>query len=129
MESNMHSDPDSDRLAALTAAVDKLEALDFDGLPHAVKVEWALELRGLLDLLELQWLRELAAADARGAAGAEQGTPAASTAVWLRDRLNMDADAAITAVRTARAYSPIPDSHRTLMRSLRRSWAIARPEE
>jgi hypothetical protein len=98
----------ADGLAALTATVDKLETLDFDGLPHPVQVEWLLELRRLLDLLEVQWLRELAAVDARGATGAEQGQPAASTAAWLRDRLHMDADAATSSVRTARA--PVPPS-------------------
>jgi hypothetical protein len=108
MESNMHSNQDSVRLAALTAAVDKLEALDFDGLPHAVKVERLRELRRRLDLLELQWLKELAVVDARGAAGAEQGRPGASTAAWLRDRLHMDADAATRSVRTARALFPHP---------------------
>jgi hypothetical protein len=46
-----------------------------------------LALRGLLERLEGQWLRELAAVDARGAAGAEQGTQAPSTAGWLRGRL------------------------------------------
>jgi hypothetical protein len=108
MESNMHSSQDSDRLAALTAALDDLETQDFDGLPHALQVEWLLEVRALLDLLEVQWLRELAAVDARGAAGAEQGQRAASTAAWLCDRLHMDADAAIDSVRIARALFPDP---------------------
>jgi hypothetical protein len=108
MESNTYSTQDSDDLATLTAAVENLEAQDLDGLPHAVKVEWLLELRRLLDLLEVQWLRELAYVDARGAAGAEEGQPAASTAAWLRDRLHMDADAATDSVRTARALFPNP---------------------
>jgi Domain of unknown function (DUF222) len=41
--------------------------------------------------------------DGHGAAGAEQGTPAASTASWLRNRLRLGASAATSAVRTARA--------------------------
>ena len=41
--------------------------------------------------------------DARGAAGAEQGVQAGSTAAWLRDRLRMGAGAAASLVRTARA--------------------------
>jgi hypothetical protein len=41
--------------------------------------------------------------DARGAAGADQGAPAPSTASWLRNRLHMGTGAATTAVRTARA--------------------------
>jgi hypothetical protein len=108
MEPNTHSNQGPDRLAALTAAMDDLEAQDFGRLPYAVQVEWVLELRWLLDLLEVQWLKELAAVDARGAAGAEQGQPAASTAAWLRDRLHMDADAATTSVRIARALFPDP---------------------
>ena len=41
--------------------------------------------------------------DARGAAGAEQGVQAGSTAGWLRARLRMGAGAAASLVRTARA--------------------------
>jgi hypothetical protein len=64
MESNTHSNQGPDRLAELTAAMDDLEVQDFGGLPYAVKVERVLELRRLLDLLEIQWLKELAAVDA-----------------------------------------------------------------
>ena len=49
---------------------------------------------GWLDRLEGQWLGELAAVDARGAAGAEEGVQAGSTAGWLRARLRMGAGAA-----------------------------------
>ena len=41
--------------------------------------------------------------DARGAAGAEQGVQAGSTAAWLRNRLHMSASTAAGLVRTARA--------------------------
>ena len=41
--------------------------------------------------------------DARGAAGAEQGIQAGSTAAWLRNRLRMGAGTAAGLVRTARA--------------------------
>jgi hypothetical protein len=41
--------------------------------------------------------------DARGAAGAEDGVQAASTASWLRSRLRLGAGAASSCVRTARA--------------------------
>jgi hypothetical protein len=105
MESNMNSNQYPD-LAALTAAVDKLLAEDVDGLPYAAKVEWLLKVRWLRDRLELQWLRDLAAVDARGAAGAEQGKRAASTAAWLQDRLHMDAETATSSVRIARALFP-----------------------
>jgi hypothetical protein len=88
--------------------VDNLEDQNLDGPSHAEKVERLLELGRLLDLMELLWLRELAAVDARGAAGAEQGQRAASTAAWLSDRLHMDADTAADSVRIARALFPNP---------------------
>jgi hypothetical protein len=56
-----------------------------------------------VDRLEGQWLQHLAAVDARGAAGAEQGIQVGSTAAWLRHRLRLSAGAAASAVRTARS--------------------------
>ena len=56
-----------------------------------------------MDRLEGHWLAELATVDARGAAGAEQGVQAGSTAAWLRHRLRMSAGTAASCVRTARA--------------------------
>jgi hypothetical protein len=93
----------ADPLAALAAAVDGLGSQDLDGLPDAARAERVLVLRRLLDRQEGHWLCELAAVDARGAAGAEQGQPAPSTASWLRARLRMGAGAASGVVRTARA--------------------------
>jgi hypothetical protein len=92
-----------DDLATLTAAIDGVAARDLTGLPIAVRAERILVLRQLLDRQEGLWLRELAAVDARGAAGADQGTQAASTASWLRGRLHLGAGAATSYVRTARA--------------------------
>jgi hypothetical protein len=112
MESNTHSSPSpgrpgpggpSDRLASLTADVDELASEDLNTLTDVALVEEALELRRLVDRLEGQWLQRLAAIDAWGAAGAEQGIQAPSTASWLRNRLQMGASAATSAVRTARA--------------------------
>jgi hypothetical protein len=107
MDSNTHSTGPADGLAAglaaLAAAVDDLAAQDLDGLADAVRAERVLGLRGLLDRLEGQWLKELAAVDGRGAAGAEQGVQAASTASWLRARLRMGPGAASGVVRVARA--------------------------
>jgi hypothetical protein len=60
-------------------------------------------LRSLVDRQEGLWLQRLAALDARGAAGADQGQQFGSTAGWLRARLRLGAGAATTAVRTARA--------------------------
>jgi Domain of unknown function (DUF222)/HNH endonuclease len=99
-------------LAWLAAAVDQLAAQDPAGLPDAVAAERVLVLRTLLDRLDGQWLRELAAVDARGAAGAERGTPAASTAAWLRARARLTAGAARQHVQVARALyrGPLPQT-------------------
>jgi Domain of unknown function (DUF222) len=55
--------------------------------------------------------------DARGAAGAEQGVPAPSTAAWLRARLRLGAGAATSLVRTARALfrGPLPATAQALV--------------
>jgi Domain of unknown function (DUF222) len=107
MESNTHSiiGPAGlpNGLAALSADVDALAAQDLDALPDHIRAQRVLELRRLLDRLEGHWLAELAGVDARGAAGADQGIQAPSTASWLRNRLRMGASTAHSAVRTARA--------------------------
>jgi hypothetical protein len=113
MDSNTHSieDPSglparpSDGLTALAAAVDRLAAQGLDGLPETVRAERVLRMRRLLDRLEGHWLQELAGVDARGAAGAEHGVQAGSTASWLRHRLRMGASAA-----AARSRRPGPSS-------------------
>jgi hypothetical protein len=93
----------SNRLAGLPAAVGELAAEDLDHLTDSALAEEIRELRRWMDGLEGQWLRRLAAADARGAAGADQGQPVASTASWLRRRLRLGAGTARDTVRTARA--------------------------
>jgi Domain of unknown function (DUF222) len=103
MDSNVHSARPSDGPAELAAAVDGLAAQDLACLADAARAERVLMLRRLLDRLEGHWLQELAAVDARGAAGAEQGQQAPSTAGWLRSRLRLGATAATSLVRTARA--------------------------
>jgi hypothetical protein len=103
MESNTYSNGPPDWLAALATAVDGLAAQDLAGRSDAARAEGVLVLRRLLDRLEGIWLGEVAAVDARGAAGAEQGLRAVSTAGWLRSRLRMGATAAAGCVRTARA--------------------------
>jgi hypothetical protein len=103
MDSNTHSTSEPVELAALEAEVDRLAAQPLDGLTDAALVEGARVMRQQLDRQEGQWLRTLAAVDARGAAGADHGVPAPSTAAWLRNRLRMSASAATSLVRTARA--------------------------
>jgi hypothetical protein len=103
MDSNTHSNGPPGRLGMLAAVVDELAAEDLDGLADGVLAERVLALRRLADRLDGQWLRALAAVDARGAAGAEDGVQASSTAGWLRGRLRMGAGPASSWVRTARA--------------------------
>jgi len=103
MDSNTHSASSPDRLPTLAAELQDLAAQPLDTLTDPGRADRLRTLRGLLDRLEGQWLGELAAVDARGAAGAEDGVPAPSTAAWLRKRLRLSAGAAHSLVRTARA--------------------------
>jgi Domain of unknown function (DUF222)/HNH endonuclease len=107
MDSNTHSPRRPPRrrdgLAALAEAVDELAGEDLDGLSDSIRAQRVLVLRRLLDRLDGQWLKELAGVDGHGAAGADQDSPAPSTASWLRHRLRMGATAAADCVRTARA--------------------------
>ena len=116
MNSNTHSVRPSDGVAALTMAVDSLATQNLHGLPDTVRAERVLQLRRLVDRREGHWLNELAAVDADGAAGAEDGVQAGSTAGWLRGRLRMGAAAASHAVRTARALfaGPLPHTGQAL---------------
>jgi hypothetical protein len=115
MDSNTHSTgpptPPED-LAGLAAVVAELEAEDLDQLTDTTLTQDTLALQQWRDRIEGQFLRRLAAVDARGAAGTDRGVPAPSTAGWLRNRLRMSAGAAYEAVRTARALfrgpSPAP---------------------
>jgi Domain of unknown function (DUF222)/HNH endonuclease len=103
MDSNTHSTGTPVGLGAVAAELQSLAAHDLDRLTDAALVEGVVRLRRLADGVEGHWLAWLAAVDARGAAGADQGVPAGSTAGWLRRRLRMSAGAAASLVRTARA--------------------------
>jgi hypothetical protein len=89
MESNtsLGTQAQPDGLALLAAAVQALAAEDLSVLPDGEAAGRVLVLRRLVDRLEGHWLRELAGVDGRGAAGAEVGGQADSTAGWLRGRL------------------------------------------
>jgi hypothetical protein len=101
----------------LAAAVRELAAEDLDRLADTALVEDILTLRRLLNGLDGQWLRRVAAADARGAAGADQAEQALSTAAWLRHRLRMAAGAAHSNLRTARALfrGPLTETAQALV--------------
>jgi hypothetical protein len=60
MESNRSSVTGSGGLGLLAAAVDTLATEDLARLPDGEAAQRVLVLRGLLDRLEGQWLRELA---------------------------------------------------------------------
>jgi Domain of unknown function (DUF222)/HNH endonuclease len=126
MDSNTHStqstaggplEPPDDELAALAADVDALAAQDLARLTATARTQRLLAWRRLLDRQQGLWLKELAALDASGAAGADQGEQTASTAGWLRIRLRMSASAASSAVRSARALfgGSFPETAQALM--------------
>jgi hypothetical protein len=127
MDSNTHSNRPGEpsgpseppaRLGFLPAGLAELEAEDLDRLPDTALTRDTLALQHWMGRLEGQFLRRLAAVDARGAAGADQGMPAPSTAGWLRNRLRMGAGAARDAVQTARALfrGPLPQTGQALVR-------------
>src|SRR6266536_3008463 len=91
------------RLAALAAVVDDLAADDPDEVGDAPLAAEVVAMRHLADRIEGVWLRRLARVDARGAAGAELGAQAPSTAGWLRATCRMGAATAGQHVCTARA--------------------------
>jgi hypothetical protein len=103
MDSNTHSTGTPAGLGAVAAELQGLAAHDLDRLSDAALVEGVLRLRRLADCVDGHWLAWLAAVDARGAAGAEEGVQAGSTAGWLRRRLHLGASTASSLVRTARA--------------------------
>jgi hypothetical protein len=119
MDSNTHSnqppEPVND-VAGLAAVLGKLEVEDLDQLTDTTLTQDTLALQQWKDRIEGQFLRRLAAVDARGAAGADQGVAAPSTAGWLRNRLRMAAGTARDAVQTARALfrGPLPETARAL---------------
>src|SRR5262245_320400 len=88
-------------LEGLAAQIAELVACDFAGLFDGLVCEWVLGVRRSADQLEGCWLRLLVHVDAHGAAGAEQGVVASSTAGWLQARTRMGSAAAHQGVRTA----------------------------
>jgi hypothetical protein len=110
------SEPLTD-VAGLAGVMGELAAADLDQLSDAALTRDTLALQRWMGRLEGQWLRRVAAVDARGAAGADQGQQALSTAGWLRNRLRMGAGAAREAVRTARALfrGPLVETADALM--------------
>jgi hypothetical protein len=104
------------RLQGLAAAIAGLAVDDPAEAGDAQVASEVLALRRLADQLDGVWLRRLAMVDARGAAGAEAGVRAGSTAGWLRAALRLSPAGAGRAVRTARALhrGPLPATARAL---------------
>src|SRR6266511_3681981 len=90
-------------LEGLAAAAARLAADDLDQMGDALLAAQVVAVQRLGDQLDADWLRRLAAVDARGAAGAEVGASAPSTQGWLRATTRMSPAAAGQRVRTARA--------------------------
>src|SRR6266508_2672512 len=95
-------------LEGLAAAAARLAADDLDQLGDALLAAQVVAVQRLGDQLDADWLRRLAAVDARGAAGAERGASAPSTQGWLRATTRMSPAAAGQRVRTARALHQGP---------------------
>jgi hypothetical protein len=116
MNPNTHSMQRPAGLDRLAAVVEELAGEDLARLTDAEAAQRVLVLRGLIERLEGQWLRELAGVDGRGAAGTDQGTPAESTAAWLRNRTRMGHTDAHQRVRVARALhrGPLPGTAQAL---------------
>ena len=104
-------------LERLAAAIAGLAADDLDQLGGTLLAAQVPAMRQLVDQLEADWLRRLATVDGLGAAGAEVGTCAPSTAGWLRATTRMSSAAAGRSVRTARAL------HRGPLRATARALA------
>jgi hypothetical protein len=110
-------EPPDDELAALAADVDAMATQDLARLSATARTQRLLAWQRLLDRQHGLWLQELAALDAAGAAGADLGEQAASTAGWLRQRLRLSAGAAHGSVRAARALfrGPLPETAQALV--------------
>ena len=122
MDSNTHSTqpsagpPDLDHDGQVVD-LHALAAEDLDQLGDPALSMQVAQLQRQWNVLGGQWLRRLAALDARGAAGADQDLPAPSTASWLRRRLHMSAAVAHSTARTARALfrGPLPQTAQALL--------------
>ncbi len=86
----------------MTAAIDEYAGEDLDACTDDALSGDLLDLRTAADRIEAQWLRRLAAFDARGSAAADG---ASSTAAWLRRACRLAPGAARERVVVARALT------------------------
>ena len=92
-------------MSTLASAIDEYAGADLDAFPDAALAADLTDLRVAVDRLEAQWLRRLAAFDARGAAAADG---ALSTAAWLRSACRLAPGAARERVVVARELAELP---------------------
>jgi hypothetical protein len=92
-------------MSGLMSAIDEYAGADLDGLSDATLAADLADLRVAIDRAEAEWLRRLAAFDARGAAAAEG---AVSTAAWLRRTCRLAPGAARERVVVARELAELP---------------------
>ncbi|MGI8682504.1 MAG: DUF222 domain-containing protein [Mycobacteriales bacterium] len=92
-------------MSTLASAIDEYAGADLDAFPDAALAADLTDLRVAVDRLEAQWLRRLAAFDARRAAAADG---ALSTAAWLRSACRLAPGAARERVVVARELAELP---------------------
>lgn len=92
-------------MSTLISAIDEYAGADLGAFPDAALAADLADLRGAIDRLEAQWLRRLAAFDARGGAAADG---AVSTAAWLRGTCRLAPGAARERVVVARELAELP---------------------
>lgn len=92
-------------MSALMSAIDEYAGAELAAFSEAALAADLTDLRVAVDRLEAQWLRRLAAFDARGAAAADG---ALSTAAWLRRSCRLAPGAARERVVVARGLAELP---------------------
>jgi hypothetical protein len=90
--------PELDALQALRAEVDRLAAEDVHQLSDAAPGEDLVELQGLIDRLEAQYVRQVGAFDRKQGCAA---SGALSTGSWLRSNCRVSGPTAAEQVRVA----------------------------
>jgi hypothetical protein len=94
-------------MSSLGSAIDELAAEDLAATPTAVLADDLVELVRARDRLDAQWLRRLAAFDARRGAGDDD---VLSTQCWVRRHCSMTAGAARERVSVARRLDDAPET-------------------
>src|SRR5262245_12004268 len=101
----------SDWVEGLDAALGALAGEDLDCLSDRTLAGSLVQLRRVVDGLEGQWLRRLAAFDAHGGAVA---AGAVSTGAWVRSNTRLSAGVARDRVELARALAGLPETSAAL---------------